>query len=193
MLRKSLLMIVAILTWSLVAQANAPVVLIDQTEDDVARWEVSYHKPEPDMEMAYQVALVSAPELAPLGTEQALQYTFDLRSAWASVERPIDVDLSQVNQVVAYLKVNQSTRVMVMEAYEASGVRWRSKIRLRPDEWNEVVLTPLDFYYLLGGEGRGGDDDLIRLDELVRVGFTVDGHEIDLGGKEIQIGAIVFQ
>ena len=68
MLRKSLLMIVAILTWSLVAQANAPVVLIDQTEEDVARWEVSYHKPEPDMEMAYQVALVSAPELAPLGT-----------------------------------------------------------------------------------------------------------------------------
>lgn len=107
---------------------------------------MSYHKPEPDMVMAHNVALVPAPELAPLGVEHALQYTLELRSAWASIERPVSFDLSEVNQVVVYLKVNGQTRILVMEAYEASGARWRAKIRLIPDQWNEVVLTPLDFY-----------------------------------------------
>lgn len=196
MWKRSALVIVAVLAvlaWSWMAQAQVLVTLVDRTEADVARWEVSYHKPEPDMVMAYEVGLVPAPELAPLGVEQALRYAFELRSAWASIERPVHEDLSGVSQVIAYLKVNDATRVMVMEAYERSGVRWRAKIRLRPNEWNEVVLSPLDFYYLLGGEGRGGDDDLVRLEELVRIGFTVDGHEIDLGSKEIQIGPIIFQ
>lgn len=193
MIRNALFVLVILLVMSVGVFGNDTVVVSFATDDDVTPWEVTYHQPEDGFNMNHNITLVEADALVPLGVSKAMQYTFDLRSAWASVERPLELGGQDVQEIVLYLWVNDATRVMVMEAYEKSNTRWRAKIRLQGNTWNEVILRPLDFFYLLGGEDRGGFDDMVILSELNRIGFTVDGHEIDMGAKEIQIGMIVFR
>ncbi|MGE5481793.1 MAG: hypothetical protein ACM3VX_02645 [Bacteroidota bacterium] len=176
---------------SLAADPDASLRITAISREDLQRWDVAWHSQD-GSPMPWSLELVETPQLEPLGVAAALEWRFTLIGAWASIETPIAGVPEGASQVVLYIKGNAATPHAFLEAYEQDGTRWRASVRIRT-EWTKVVLTPRDFFYLLGGNGRGGPNDKIQLSKLVRTGLTVDGAKINLGDKQIVLGLIVFE
>lgn len=174
----------------------------DFESGDLSEWMFNYHyQPQGQEGGAYASDQGEGPNDPVLevvdgganGTAKCLQFSNNLAGAWVGIDivvNPDEVkDALQPKMLSFFIKNEEGVKEMIVEAYEQDGTRWRATVPIT-SEWKEVKLAPRYFKYLLGGDGRGGSKDEVRLGELTRIGFTIDGMANGNGNKVFYVDEI---